>query len=160
MSFCSDYERAWRSDCAMAAVRSCVRANDARCRNGDVAVSDVVRRDAGAGDECGDICSTPDEAMKKKVQGRVAIEGVVEVDGRVRRYRVLQSLEESLDEASIDALQEWEFVPETLHGTPTPVVITVEMTFSLRDQGPDPGPRTPESRIRIPNPESRIPDPG
>jgi len=100
------------------------------------------------------------EAMNKKGQGRVVIEGVVELDGRVRRYRVPQSLEESLDEASIDALQEWEFVPGTLHGTPTPVVITVEMTFSLRDQGPDPGPRTPESRIRIPNPESRIPDPG
>jgi len=73
------------------------------------------------------------DALAKRVQGCVVIEGVVEVDGRVRRYRVAQSLEESLDEASTDALKEWEFVPGQFHGTPTPVVITVEMTFSLRD---------------------------
>ena len=73
------------------------------------------------------------DALAKRVQGCVVIEGVVEVDGRVRRYRVLQSLEESLDEASTDALQEWEFVPGTLQGTPIPVVVFVEMTFSLRD---------------------------
>lgn len=71
--------------------------------------------------------------MSKKVEGKVVIEAVVELDGKVRRYRVVQSLEESLDEASTDALQAWEFEPGTLHGTPTPVVIRVEMSFTLRN---------------------------
>jgi TonB family protein len=71
--------------------------------------------------------------MGKKVQGCVVIEAVVEVDGKVRRYRVIDSLEESLDLTSIEALQKWEFMPGTFQGTPIPVVVFVEMTFSLRD---------------------------
>lgn len=73
------------------------------------------------------------EAMEKKIEGCVVIEAVVEVDGKVRRYRVIRSLEESLDMAATEALQKWEFVPGTFQGTPIPVVVFVEMTFSLRE---------------------------
>ena len=48
--------------------------------------------------------------MSRKVQGCVVIQVVVEADGKVRRYRVSHSLEESLDLASTEALKEWEFV--------------------------------------------------
>jgi TonB family protein len=75
----------------------------------------------------------PADAMEKKVQGCVVIQAVVEVDGRVRRHRVIQPLDESLDRASIDALEEWEFAPGTFQGTPIPVVVIIEMTFSLRN---------------------------
>ena len=71
--------------------------------------------------------------MSKNVQGCVVIQAVVEVDGKVRRYRVIHSLEESLDTASTEALQEWEFVPGTFRGIPVPVVVIIEMTFSLRN---------------------------
>ena len=48
------------------------------------------------------------DAISRKVQGCVVIEAaVVEVDGKVRRYRVSHSLEESLDMPSTEALQEW-----------------------------------------------------
>jgi TonB family protein len=73
------------------------------------------------------------DAMSRRVQGCVVIEAVVEVDGKVRRYRVSRSLEESLDRASTEALKEWEFVPGAFQGTPIPVVVFVEMTFSLRN---------------------------
>src|SRR5262245_61024658 len=58
------------------------------------------------------------EAMGKQVQGCVVMEAVVEVDGKVRRYRVTRSLEESLDMASTEALQKWEFEPGSFQGTP------------------------------------------
>jgi outer membrane biosynthesis protein TonB len=50
------------------------------------------------------------DAMSRKVQGCVVLQAVVEVDGKVRRYRVSRSLEESLHRASTEALKEWEFV--------------------------------------------------
>ena len=73
------------------------------------------------------------EAMGKGVAGCVVMEAVVELDGKVRRYRVTRSLEQSLDMASTEALQKWEFTPGTFQGTPIPVVVFVEMTFSLRN---------------------------
>ena len=73
------------------------------------------------------------DAMSRKVQGCVVIQVVVEADGKVRRYRVSHSLEESLDLASTEALQEWEFVPGTLHGTP-------------RNRNQEPGTRNQEPR--------------
>ena len=57
--------------------------------------------------------------MSRKLQGCVVIQAVVELDGKVRRYRVSHSLEESLDLASTEALHEWEFVPGRFTALPS-----------------------------------------
>jgi protein TonB len=74
----------------------------------------------------------PEEAMKAKIQGAVAIEVIVTPEGNVVSPRVIRSLDPVLDEAALRALKEWRFAPGMKDGRPVPVMTTVEMTFTLR----------------------------
>ena len=71
----------------------------------------------------------PPEARDAGVQGVVIIEIRVETDGRVGRARVLRSIP-LLDQAAIDAVQQWEFEPTLLNGAPVAVVMTVTLQFA------------------------------
>ena len=71
----------------------------------------------------------PPEARDAGVQGVVIIEIRVETDGRVGRARVLRSIP-LLDQAAIDAVQQWEFEPTLLNGAPVAVVMTVTLQFT------------------------------
>ena len=53
------------------------------------------------------------EAVAAKVQGTVWVECVVEVDGTVRRIRVVRSLDSrfGLDEEAVAAVKKWQFDP-------------------------------------------------
>jgi len=75
------------------------------------------------------------DARKAGIEGAVWLEAVVETNGRVGKVRQLQSLDKDLglDEQAVKALRSWQFVPGTRRGTPAPVVVTIEMSFSLRD---------------------------
>ncbi len=64
--------------------------------------------------------------------GVVVLEGVVLATGRVGSIRVLAPLDAELNAAAAQALSGWRFKPGTLHGSPAPVVVTVEMAFSLK----------------------------
>ena len=48
----------------------------------------------------------------------------------VQGGRVLRSIP-GLDQAAIDAVQQWEYSPTLLNGVPTPVIMTVTVQFSL-----------------------------
>jgi protein TonB len=76
---------------------------------------------------------TPD-AMRARVQGSVWIECVVQTDGTVGDVRVMRSLDRrfGLDEEAIAAAKRWRFRPGRLNGQPVPVVITIELVFSVR----------------------------
>jgi len=84
------------------------------------------------------------EAMTAKIQGTVLVECVVEVDGMVRRARVVRSLDPmfGLDQSALDAVKEWQFEPGTRDGTPVPVVVTIELSFVLRADPADKAPLT------------------
>jgi len=71
-------------------------------------------------------------AMRRKVQGVVAVEAVVEVDGSVRPLRVTKSLDEELDAQAIEAVKQWRFEPALVDGRPVPCQVTIELTFVLR----------------------------
>lgn len=73
----------------------------------------------------------PDDARALGIQGDVELESIVDVDGKVAAVRVLRSVP-GLDSAAIDAAKQWEFAPALLNGTPTPVVITMVMTFRIK----------------------------
>jgi len=75
---------------------------------------------------------TPD-AARAKVQGGVAMEAVVRVDGTVGEVRIVRSLDKQygLDEECVKALKQWEFTPGQKDGVAVPVVVEVEMTFSI-----------------------------
>jgi TonB family protein len=73
------------------------------------------------------------EAMRAKVQGGVLLECVVQTDGTVGDVRVIRSLDTTygLDQEAIKAAKQWKFVPGTRNGEPVPVIVTIELTFTL-----------------------------
>jgi TonB family protein len=76
---------------------------------------------------------TPD-AMRAKVQGSVWLECIVMPDGSVGDVRVTKSLDPvfGLDQEAIRAAKQWRFTPGIRQGEPVPVIISIELTFTLR----------------------------
>jgi protein TonB len=74
------------------------------------------------------------DAMRAKVQGIVELEAVVLTDGSVGDVRVTRSLDRTfgLDHQAITAVKQWRFIPGMRLGQPVPVLVTVELTFTLR----------------------------
>lgn len=74
------------------------------------------------------------DAMRAKIQGLVYLECIVLPDGTVGDVRVTRSLDPTfgLDQEAIKAARQWRFMPGTLQGKPVSVVITIELSFSLR----------------------------
>ena len=70
-------------------------------------------------------------AMQSRVMGTVNLEALVDERGRVADVRVTRSIP-LLDQAAIDAARQWEFTPGTLNGEPVPVLIHLEMTFTMK----------------------------
>jgi protein TonB len=74
------------------------------------------------------------DAMRAKVQGVVMLECVVRPDGSVGDVQVTRSLDSNfgLDQEAIKAAKQWRFAPGTRLGEPVPVLISIELTFTLR----------------------------
>jgi protein TonB len=74
------------------------------------------------------------EAMRAKVQGLVMVECVVLPDGTVGDARILRSLDPifGLDQEAIAAAKKWRFKPGMMNGKPVPVIVTIELSFTLR----------------------------
>ncbi len=74
------------------------------------------------------------EAMRAKVQGTVLLECIVLQDGSVGRVEVVKSLDGTfgLDQEAIKAAKQWRFAPGTRFGEPVAVLVTIELTFTLR----------------------------
>lgn len=74
------------------------------------------------------------DAMRAKIQGAVWLECVVVPDGTVGECRVMRSLDSTfgLDQEAVKAAKQWRFMPGTRFGEPVPVLITIELTFTLR----------------------------
>jgi TonB family protein len=74
------------------------------------------------------------DAMRAKVQGSVWLECIVMPDGSVGEVKVTRSLDPifGLDQEAIKAAKMWRFKPGMRQGEPVPVIITIELTFTLR----------------------------
>ena len=72
----------------------------------------------------------PPIAQQAKVSGMVIVEARVGKDGSVEDARVLRSIP-LLDQAALDAVLQWQFVPTLLNGVPTPVIMTVTVNFTI-----------------------------
>jgi protein TonB len=74
------------------------------------------------------------DAMRAKVQGSVWLECIVMPDGTVGSVKITKSLDPvfGLDEQAIAAAKKWRFKPGMRQGQPVPVIITIELTFTLR----------------------------
>lgn len=74
------------------------------------------------------------EAMRAKIQGEVWMEAVVLPDGSVGDVSIIRSLDSAfgLDEEAIRTVKQWRFAPGMRLGKPVPVLVEVQMTFTLR----------------------------
>jgi protein TonB len=74
------------------------------------------------------------DAMRAKVQGTVLLQCVVRPDGTVTDVEIVKSLDPTfgLDQEAVKAARQWLFRPGTRFGEPVPVLITIELTFTLR----------------------------
>ena len=72
--------------------------------------------------------------MRARIQGIVALEAIVLPDGSVGRIRVIRSLDNAfgLDDEAVTAVKQWRFAPGTLAGRPVPVLVNIELAFTLR----------------------------
>jgi protein TonB len=73
------------------------------------------------------------EALRAKVQGSVFLEAVVLADGTVGDVRVVRALDKmhGLDDVAVQTVKEWRFTPGKRDGVAVPVVVEVQMSFSL-----------------------------
>lgn len=74
------------------------------------------------------------DAMRAKIQGVVWLEAVVLENGSVGQVRVTRSLDPTfgLDQEAERTVKKWVFAPGTRLGQPVPVLIEIEMSFTLR----------------------------
>jgi protein TonB len=74
------------------------------------------------------------EAMRARIQGLVTMEAVVMPDGSVGNVQITKSLDSNfgLDKEAIRTVKQWRFEPGRRLGQPVPVLIVIEMTFTLR----------------------------
>jgi TonB family protein len=81
------------------------------------------------------------EAMRNRIQGSVRLRAIVERDGTPSGVEVVNSLDAKfgLDQAAIDAVKQWRFAPGTVDGNPVRVMVTVDLSFVLRDSTPAQG---------------------
>ncbi len=97
-----------------------------------------------------------DAAKQRKVTGTVEMLAIVLTDGTVGDTHVTRSLDPDLDNEAIKAAKQWGFRPGTKDGVPVNVSVSIEMTFTLRD---DPvyksgfGGVTAPKAIKMPSPE-------
>ena len=74
-------------------------------------------------------------AQQARIAGVVILEALIGPDGKVRQLKVLRSVP-FLDGAATDAVRQWEYTPTLIDGTPTPILMTVTVTFTLNGSPP------------------------
>ena len=74
------------------------------------------------------------EAMRARLQGVVVLNCVVRPDGKCSDIRVSKSLDMmfGLDQQAIASAREWVFRPGMRMGQPVPVLVTLEIGFTIR----------------------------
>ena len=73
-------------------------------------------------------------AMREKAQGSVEVQAVVDIDGTINQARIVRPLHPELDEQALLAVKQWRFAPGTMNGAPVPVLVEIELTFTLRSR--------------------------
>ncbi len=71
------------------------------------------------------------DAMRRRISGAVLLQCVVDREGVPTNIEVVQSLDESLDEVALKALQQWRFEPGKKDGQAVLVQIDVKMGFTM-----------------------------
>ena len=79
-----------------------------------------------------------EQGMRRRIQGFVTLQFVVEPDGTVGQVRVVRSLDAAsgLDDQAVATLKQWRFKAGTKDGQAVRVLATAMMEFTLRGEPP------------------------
>ena len=76
----------------------------------------------------------PLELMRQNVRGTVILSAVINADGSVGEVRVLNSIDDRLDEYASNALARWRFLPALKNGNPVALQAVVMIPFRPRPE--------------------------
>lgn len=76
----------------------------------------------------------PDEALKKRIEGPVILEAVIDKYGRVRDTRMIATPDLLLTAAAEQAVKQWIYEPYMVKGEAKEVLFTVTVTFTLNPE--------------------------
>jgi len=72
----------------------------------------------------------PAIARTARVAGVVTVEATIGPDGKVIGTKIVRSVP-MLDQAALDAVQQWEYTPTLLNGEPVSLLVTATINFTL-----------------------------
>jgi len=72
----------------------------------------------------------PPSARESGIEGTVVLQGVISKEGRIIKLQVVSG-PQMLQQAAIDAVEQWEYQPWMLNGAPIEVETTLRIPFSL-----------------------------
>jgi protein TonB len=75
----------------------------------------------------------PTVALKAHISGRVLLEAITDISGRVKTVRVIMG-HPLLRAAAVQAVKQWIYEPYMINGNPRPVIFTVSVNFSLQNR--------------------------
>lgn len=73
-----------------------------------------------------------EQARRAGVQGMVIVEAVIDEQGQVTNVRLIRGLPMALDQAALQAVQQWRFKPALLAGHPVKVFYTLTVNFTIQ----------------------------
>ncbi len=71
------------------------------------------------------------KARKKRIQGVVIVQTVIDKEGNVTDVKVLKGLPHGLTETAVEAISRWKFEPATFNGEPVNVYYNLTVNFRL-----------------------------
>ena len=71
-------------------------------------------------------------ARKRRVQGVVIVQAIIDKQGNVTNIKVLRGLPMGLEEVAVEAMKQWKFRPATLNGKPITVYYNLTVNFKLQ----------------------------
>ena len=74
----------------------------------------------------------PEEARKGKIMGNVILRSTISHDGVVEQLEVVESPDDLLTAAAVEAVEQWAFEPALCDGTPVGVYYELTIKFSLK----------------------------
>jgi protein TonB len=89
---------------------------------GDVKAPVVIRRVAPL---------YPKLAINARMNGTVIVECIIDKTGRVREAHVVRSTSTLFDQSALDAVQQWQFAPGSLHGQAVDTIFDLTVTFQV-----------------------------
>jgi protein TonB len=73
----------------------------------------------------------PPEAYAERVRGVVIVEITIGTDGKVQDAKVIKSIP-LLNAAALACVRQWEFTPTLYNGIAVPVIMLVNVNFSMQ----------------------------